>query len=143
MVNKILVAYDFSDSSKHALEMAVSIGEKFAAHIYVLHVADPEPGFVGYEPGPGVVRDQIATKYHAEHKQLQLDANKIREEYQNVTAILAQGPIVETILSEAGKLGVDMIVVGADNKTRLKEVMLGSISKGLLSESGFPVLVCK
>jgi len=142
-MNKILVAYDFSDSSKHALEMAVTIGEKFAAHIYVLHVADPEPGFVGYDPGPGVVRDQMATKYHAEHKQLQSDADQVREKYQNVTAILAQGPVVDTILSEAEKLGVDMIVVGADNKSKLKEIMLGSVSKGVLDQENLAVLVCR
>ena len=143
MIKNILIAYDFSDSSKHALEMAVTIGEKFAAHIYVLHVADPEPDFVGYEPGPGVVRDQMSTKYHAEHQQLQSDADQIREKYQNVTAILAQGPVVETILSEADKLGAGLIVVGTGNKGRLKEVMLGSVSKSVLHQATQPVLVCK
>lgn len=143
MITKILVAYDFSVVSKNALEVAVTIAEKFDAHIYILHVADPEPGFVGYEVGPDAVRDQMATKYHAEHKKLQSDANQIRGMYQNVTAILAQGSIVETILLEANKLGVEMIVVGAGNKGKLKEVILGSVSKGVINESSLPVLTCK
>lgn len=137
----ILVAYDFTSDSQFALNQAVKIAEKFDADLWLLHVAPPEPEFVGFKAGPGVVRKQVAVELRNEHRALQKAAADIG--YDGITPILAQGAIVETVLSQADRLDVDLIVVGAGRRNKLETIVFGSISKSLLQEANRSVLVCR
>ncbi len=51
------------------------------------------------------------------------------------------GPTVETILKEASKLEVDMIVVGSHGGNAMYQLLVGSVSEGIVHKSKCPVLV--
>ena len=138
---ELLAAVDFSDSTEKVIENAKNISKSFNAKMWLIHVAEPDPDFVGYVPGPQTVRDAVASRFHAEHKSLQQYAEKLRSEGIDCLALLVQGSTVETILHEAEKLSVGMIVVGSHGKGALMRALVGSTSEGVLHNSLLPVLV--
>lgn len=138
---KILVAVDFSGVTPRVMEIARDLAARTTSHVYVLHVAEPEPDFVGYDTGPDVVRDQVAEEFHREHRQVQALADKLRSSNVGATALLIQGSIVETIVREAERLDADIMVVGSHGHGAVFDLLVGSISEGLVRKSTRPVLV--
>jgi nucleotide-binding universal stress UspA family protein len=140
-MKSLLVSVDFSVQTEPVLDVARELGKSLAARIWLVHVAEPEPDFVGYAPGPDVVRDQVAKKLRKEHTELQELATGLREDGLDTTALSVQGPTVDRILSEADKLDVDMIVMGSHGHGAVYRVLLGSVSEGVLHRSRVPVLI--
>jgi len=138
---RILVAVDLSDSSETIVQKAEVFAKALSAEVFLLHVAEPEPDFVGYAAGPQTVRNSVAQHFHQEHRQLQDLGERLRKSSFEVTALLVQGPTVDTILGEASKLGVEMIVLGSHGRGRMYQLLVGSVSEGVLHRSECPVLV--
>ncbi len=138
---KLLVAVDFSDSSAEVLARTKELALGMKAKVWLLHVAEPDPDFVGYDAGPQTVRDAIAKKFHKEHRDLQGQAEEFRSAGLDAVALLVQGPTVQTVLAEAEKLEVDLIVIGTHGKGAVKRLLVGSTSEGLLHKASLPVLV--
>lgn len=138
---KVLVAVDLSEASARVVEAARRVAMQSGADIYLLHVAEPNPDFVGYEAGPDVVRSQVAEEYRKEHRALQQHAEHLREAGISTTALLVQGPTVATTLEQAAKLDAALIVVGSHGHGALYDVLVGSYSAGILRKASVPVLV--
>mgnify|MGYP003572657709 FL=1 len=136
----LLVALDFSSVLDDQLEI---VGRLAAPdrEIYLLHVAEPNPDFVGFEAGPDTVRAQVADEFHREHEMIQTLAGRLRDRGHQVTALLVQGPTIETILNEAEKVGAEVIVVGSHGRGKLFDLVVGSVSAGVIRKSPVPVLV--
>jgi nucleotide-binding universal stress UspA family protein len=137
----ILVPVDFSEVTTRVLGYASVLGAALSGQLYLLHVTAPDPEFVGYAAGPQTVRDQVARRYREVHQRLQAEAEALRESGLDAIAILAQGPSVETILKEAGRLGVDLIVMGSHGHGAVHHLLVGSVSQGVLKKSPCPVMV--
>ena len=137
----VLVAVDLSPASQAVVDVAGRVANATGAEVYVIHCAEPEPDFVGYDAGPEVVRDQIAAEFHREHEQVQALAKGLREEGIKATALLIQGPTVETTLKEAMRLDAELIVVGSHGRGAVYDLLVGSYSAGILRKSQVPVLV--
>ncbi len=138
---KLLIAIDLSASSKKVVESALDIARSCKGKVWLLHVAAPEPDFVGYDVGPQSVRDSVAKDFHREHAELQGIANRLRDQAIETTALLVQGATAETILHEANKLQVNMIVVGSHGHGAVHRLLVGSVSEHVLRNSTTPVLV--
>ena len=137
----ILAALDFSPVSKQVVEQAASLAERFSAELTLVHVAAPDPEFVGYEAGPQTVRDSRAREVRAEHRKLQETAESLRARGLSAHALLIQGPSVEKLLAEADRLHADVIVVGSHGHGALHRALLGSVSEGLVRGARVPVLL--
>lgn len=140
-IDDILVPVDFSDSTRGVIDFAASLARAFSAKLWLLHAAAPDPDFVGYDAGPQTVRDQVASELRGEHKDLQREADALREAGLDAVALMVQGPTVEVILGEADRLGVDQIVMGTHGRGAVKRALLGSVSEGVLHKSACPVTV--
>ena len=114
----ILVAVDLSPGSDKVVATAGRLARLMDAKVYVVHVAEPEPDFVGYDAGPEVVRTQVAEELHREHRDVQKLAQGLRDEEIDATALLIRGPTVETALKEANNLEAGLIVVGSHGHAR-------------------------
>ena len=106
-----------------------------------MHIASPEPDFVGYDAGPEVVRGQVAEEFREQHRELQHYAETLRKQGVKVTALQIQGPTVESILDQADRLQADLIITGSHGKGALMEVLVGSVSQGVLRKANCPVLI--
>jgi nucleotide-binding universal stress UspA family protein len=138
---KILVAIDLSPASARVIQVCERIGKAMSAEVRVLHAAEADPSFVGYDAGPDVVRDQVAQEFRDEHRGVQAHADTLRQAGLEATALLVQGPIVETILAEAQKMNADLLIVGSHGFGALYDLVVGSSSRGVLKDTKIPVLV--
>ncbi|RYG25242.1 MAG: universal stress protein, partial [Burkholderiales bacterium] len=55
-IQTILVPVDFSDVTPKVVAAAAAFAQPFGANLVLLYVSEPEPDFVGFEPGPQAVR---------------------------------------------------------------------------------------
>ncbi len=140
-MRKLLAAIDFSPVSALVVEHAASLAEAFSADLIVIHVAAPDPDFVGYEAGPQTVRNDRAKEIRTEHRELHAIAEALRERAISAHALLIQGPTVEQILAEGQRLQADMIVIGSHGHGGLYRVLLGSVSEGVMRAARCPVLL--
>jgi nucleotide-binding universal stress UspA family protein len=140
-VNGILAAIDFSGGTREVQSTAVELARAFDCALWLLHVAAPEPDFIGYDPGPQTVRDQRAEELRAEHRRLQQEADALRERGIEATALLIQGPTVEKILAEAERLEVDVVVIGSHGHGALRRALLGSVSEGVVRGARCRVMI--
>lgn len=140
-MQNIIVPVDFSDQTDVVLQLAGQLGLAFGAHVWLLHVAAPEPEFIGYRPGPDSVRDQVAKGLRAEHQQVQLLAKQLGSRGVEVTALAVQGPTVEKILAQMEKLDADLVIMGSHGHGAIYRTLLGSVSEGVLHDAACPVLI--
>lgn len=140
-MKNIVVTVDFSDTTESVIENARAVARAFGSRLTLIHVTPPEPDFVGFEPGPQTVRDHLAEVFHGQHKQLQDLATRLRSDSIETKALLVQGPTVETIMRESEALGADLIVVGSHGHGAIYDLLLGSISEGVVRRARCPVLI--
>lgn len=136
----IIVAVDFNDAVGILLGYAEALALKFESKIWVLHVAAPDPDFVGYEPGPQYIRDFRADELKDEHKNLQKISNMFLDKKIESAALLIQGSTVETVLDEAKKLHADLLIVGNHKHSFLHNLLSESVSLELLKNGNIPLL---
>jgi len=136
----IIVAIDFNDAVGKLLAYAEEIALKFSSKVWIVHVAAPDPDFVGYEPGPQYIRDFRADELREEHKQLQDFSNMFLDKSIESAALLIQGSTVETVLKEAEKLHADLLIVGNHKHSFLHNLLSESVSLELLKNGNIPLL---
>jgi len=138
---KLLVAVDLSEATQIIVKKAEELAMALSAKVWILHNAEPGPDFIEFKVDPQAAREALATKFHNEHLQIQDIANLFRRSGLDATALLVHGAAVETILKEASDLDVDMIVVGSHGRGAMHQLLVGSVSEGVLHKSRYPVLV--
>ena len=147
---RIVVAIDLKAGTDRLLGEAKRYGLALNAVVNIIHVAAPEPDFVGYmksgEPGEASQDNQIReTEAHvlrAEHARTQafgasLRANGVRVD----RALTLQGPILETILDETRKLGADLLILGSHHHSAMHRLWFGDIAVDAAKEPPCALLV--
>lgn len=137
----ILVPVDFSDVTPQVVNVARSMAAAFDCRIAILHVVEPEPDFVGFEPGPPSVRVSVAHDFKTERKQLEELKDRLVTEGREVISIAAQGASADTILYEAQKHAAEWIVMGSHGHGALYELLVGSVTHGVMKKARCPVVV--
>ncbi len=136
----ILVAVDFDDRSEVLLSYASNLALKYDAQLWIVHIAAPEPQFVGYQVGPEYIRDVRAEDLRDEHRFLQKMAAQVREGGGKAEALLIQGPTVETLLEELNKLEADLLVVGSNQHGFLYRAFAEDTAAELQKQCQVPLL---
>lgn len=140
-MSTLLVPVDFSDVTDRVVEVATRLATALGSRVRLLHVAAPDPDFVGYEVGPQVVRDQVAAELREEHRAVQALADRIGAQGLSAEALMVQGATVATILEQADKIDAEMIVLGSHGHGALYRALLGSVSEGVMRHGSRPVLI--
>lgn len=140
-MKNIMVPIDFSEVTAAVIATAESLAQAYSARLWLIHVAAPDPEFVGFEVGPQSVRDQRADHLREEHRHLQDEAIRLRDAGIDATALLVQGPTVEKILSEAERLEADWIVLGSHGHGAAYRALLGSVSENVVRKATHPITI--
>lgn len=138
---KIVVSIDFSPSSGEVVDFAESLAEKMSAKLWLIHIAAPEPDPISLGMQPLPDRSSLAERYRYEHRELQAIATRLREKKLDTTALLLQGETVETIIEESQKLEADILVMGSHGHGAIYQMLLGSVSEGVIRSAPCPVLL--
>lgn len=140
-MKNILVPIDFSEVQQSLVSVASKMARAMNAKLWLIHVAAPDPDFVGFKVGPGYIREQRADMLLQEHKEIQAIANELKATSLDAEALLVQGPTTDTILELATKVSADIIVIGSHGRSAIFRAFVGSVSEQVLKESKVPVLV--
>ena len=143
MAEHVLALIDFSDVTQSVVETATRLGRSIHADLLLLHVAAPDPDFVGYDVGPETVRDDVAHELRDEHRQIAALAETITADGVACRAIMVQGPTVATALEHADRHAASWIVVGSHGHGSLFNLIVGSVSEGILKSAKCPVVVVR
>jgi len=137
----ILAAIDFSDATEGVVSAAAELTRALGGVLHLLHVEAPDPEFVGYEPGPQHVRDRVARSIAEDRHAIVELRDRLKAGGMEVHALVVQGPTVLKIVDEAKRLPADLVVVGSHGRSALHDLVLGSVSDGVVRKAPCPVLV--
>lgn len=137
---RILACVDLSGSSDAVVACARGLATP-DGELIILHVAAPEPDFVGYDAGPSSVRDNVARDLRREHQAVRLLADAASGPGLEVTPLTVQGMTADRILEHAERLGAHFIVVASRGHGALHDLLVGSVVRGLLRRAPVPVVV--
>ena len=140
-MNNILVPIDFSPVSPAVVRYATQLAKAFGTKLWLLHVAAPDPDFVGFKVGPSYVRAQLADELRREHAELQAMAAEVVKQGITAEGLMVQGPTTETVLEVAQRVNAELIVMGSHGKGAMLRALLGSVSEQVLRESQVPVMI--
>lgn len=140
-MKNILVTIDFNNDEQLLVDQAFQLANQFDSKIWLVHIAAPNPDFVGYEVGPQYIRDSRASELREEHKLLQKHSNELKEKGVKAEGLLIQGATIEMIMEESKKLNVDLIIAGHHEHSFLYNAFVGSVSGEIVKKSKIPVLI--
>ena len=153
MYKKILVAFDGSEASKHALDQAVSIADMMQAEVHIISVVPrvmmpvfPDEGF-GAAPVTAAqdmsdYQERMKTVYG---KSLEEAEQDIKNHYPKLVleTKLMEGRPSATIVDEAENNDMDLIVIGSRGLGGITGWILGSTSRNIVENCTKPILVVK
>ena len=133
-MNTILVSVDLSEMTPVVIEHASRLAADMAYKLVVLHVGPGESDFAGRQLFRKVVDpDAVPEELRALEKEL--SDRGIETE-----ARMVLGAPIATILDEARRTEVEMIVMGSHRRGAVAR-LLGSVSEGVLRGADCPVLI--
>jgi nucleotide-binding universal stress UspA family protein len=138
MFEKILLAYDGSDASGHAFELALDLAGKYGATLRILAVARP-PEF-GEEVETEAILENSRRHYHQVLKPLK---ERVAGLGLNVTFDVAVGHPAEHIVIAAEQWGAKLIVLGHRGRGLMGRWLVGSVAKQVMHHAPCAVLVAR
>jgi len=141
LMKTIIVAIDFSTKTPHLLQEATNLARCFTAQVYLIHVAAPEPDFIGYDVGPDDERQFRAHKLHQEKKDLEHYAEGLKREGIKTTALLLQGETAKLLVKESEKLNADVLIMGSHGKGIARSAIMGSTCNDVIKHCQCPILI--
>jgi len=155
MFEKILVPLDGSEHSTRALGKAVEIAKKFGSKITLIHaysvsvqpIMMPEPTAMSMPGIPVLTAGEVTRVTDAARKAgnniLQDGEAKVKAEDVEVEKLLLEGHAVQEIVRVAKEGNFDLIVMGARGLSKIKVILLGSVSDAVIHHATCPVLIVK
>ena len=150
---KILVAFDGSEQSKHAIDYAADMANNSNGILIVLSVVPkitlpifPDEGFGSIQVSSAQDFGEYYEKIQAIYQKSQDEIMKdLKNNFPNlkIEAILREGRPSSTIVEEAEKNGVDLIVMGSRGLGGVSGWILGSTSRRVTESCTKPILIIK
>jgi len=140
-MKKILIATDGSANAHEAIDVGLELATEQGAEVMFIHVLPPDD-FVVIGRGPALPKPHPV--------EMGEDELALREARDSAEAAgvsyaleLMSGNAVDEIVAFADSEDVDMIVIGSRGRSAITSALLGSVSRGVLSETKRPVLVVR
>jgi len=139
-IEKIGVGIDGSETSFRALNKVLELASKFGAEVIGLHVLPVPTELV--ELGASLV--EIEAQLEAEAEAMLAKAEEAAQK-QGIPfkGVVLKGSPAEAMVDFAQEKGLDLLAVGFQGRSKLAELLMGSVTTRLLSHSPVPLLVVK
>jgi nucleotide-binding universal stress UspA family protein len=149
-IDLVLCATDLSQEEGAAWRSAAQLVQAFNARVRIVHVIEP---VVFPYPSEGLSLYELEEKLRTEllneaRRAVQARLATLQQEWaadyrpEKIEGVLAlEGMAAETILLEAQRAAVDMILVFNRRRDPFRRLLLGSVAQRVVSDSRVPVLV--
>lgn len=137
---RILFATDFSESSEHAFQYALTLARQFNSHLIVLHVINEPVDLRGFYV-PHISFENL-------EKEIELGAEKMMARFcsshiagfDNYETQIVTGIPYEEILKKAQEHRAELIVMGTQGRTGLDHLLFGSTAERVVRKALCPVI---
>ena len=154
LFERILVPLDHSEHSQRALDVAIQIAKKFGGKITLIHVYSivVTPVIIheasSVTSGFPIVNPEYASKLsdsarEAAKRVLEKGKRRAKAENVEVNSLLKEGHTVQEIVRASKEDNFGLIVMGARGVSRIREMLLGSVTDGVMHHTNCPVLVIR
>lgn len=140
-MKNLLIAVDVNPTDRLLLAHALKLAEKFHSKVWIVHIAAPDPDFVGYAVGPTYIRKSRAEELRDEHRKLQEYLGDFESHSIKADALLIQGPTVEMLEEEIEKLNIDLLIMGSHKHGLLYEMFVGNTAIDMIKQHSVPVMI--
>lgn len=143
-MKRILVPCDFSVAAKHAFQFAVEMAAASGGHVLVLKVMQvptifgngmPGQPFAAIDPIP-MIDDWIAYS----EKEFEKMKNKTVDVNDRAELLLETGYLNDVMLDVITREKIDLVIMGTNGASGLKELLIGSHTEKIVRESPVPVM---
>lgn len=130
LIPRLVVAYDFSDPSRRAFELAVVMGRQLEADVHVVTVLDARE------------RDATADKEIEDLRQLleMQTCGTVQNAGFELECHAVAGHPADAIIAFAREIDAPLILCGTTGKGAVARTLLGSVSHELVNKSGAIVM---
>jgi nucleotide-binding universal stress UspA family protein len=137
-VTRILVPYDFSDSSADAARQAAAWADALNAEITLLHVVEPVvyPEFYSVD----ILPDNLMMRLTTRSKEALDKAAAEHLDGRGCTTLVEVGRAADTIVNLADPERFDLVVMATRGLSGLEHVLLGSVAESVLRRVKVPML---
>ena len=143
---RLLVAVDASENSARAARTALALAKKMKAELIIIHVVlTPRDSFAKIA-SPAAALAEYRSLAQVEGQRILDQIAKLAESGGVVatTRLLEYSySVVQSIVEEAANEKVDLIVIGKRGLGKFKQLVVGSVSAGVVNHANCCVLVVK
>lgn len=136
---KIVCAFDFTDRSRAAAQVAVDLARRAGGSVELVHVMKPGSVDVLALAADSVllddeIREQVEVRLAGE-------SARLWTEDVHVTPHVPEGDIEPALIARANELKADLIVTGTHARSALRRLILGSVGEGIARCADRAILV--
>lgn len=137
---RIVCAVDFSESSKCALDYAISLAQQGKAALTLAHVIETRPLYYDFSPPAAI--DLTAWIEQARTRLRAMVPEAVRSS-SSVTETVREGKSYREILTLADELEADLIVMGVQGRGAADLFLFGSTTHHVIREARCAVLTLR
>lgn len=130
MIKSILVAYDGSASSEHALDFAIDLARRYVAKLHVLTVKEPPDLSNEF-----AISSILESSQQASEELFSRARRRLDDEAPTAVLVEATGFPGEEIVHYANTHEVDHIVVGHRGHALFERWMVGAVSREVITHA--------
>ena len=137
----IIALVDFSDVTFKVLKQAHTLATAFGSKVEIMHVVPPEPVVMDFGVAPTIMREPSPAAVQEDAARLRELEESLTNHGVNATARQVRGTTLESLLDECDKFSPDLIIVGSHRHGAFYNLVVGSVTAGVLQNARCPVLV--
>lgn len=143
-MKNLLVAVDFSDVTDRVVATAEQMARAFGAKVWLMHVVPDVRPLASFGEVPfqwPEVEAESPERFPVEQRQMQTLLFGLKDKGLNVESLLMRGSAVEEIVDVAERYQIDLIVMGSHGHGAWYELVVGTVSEGVLHRAPCPTLI--
>ncbi|WP_028229483.1 universal stress protein [Paraburkholderia ferrariae] len=146
MYERILIAFDGSDTSKRALDEALQLARLTGGQVCVVHVTDivaPLGLGLGYVPADLIEKYQDEARKQLEAVRSEAKAAGVNCETQVLMLETVTDSVAQCLQRCATRYGAQLVVLGTHGRRGVRRAFLGSVAEAFARDSECPVLLVR
>ena len=143
MFNKIMIATDGSEASRHAANLGIGLAKCSGGKVIAVYVVDMQRlvQIHGYTSLHGLKESLLDAMLKEGEEAVAYIAEKSEKEGLDWEKAILKGSLAEELLRYSKELDVDILVMGSIGRSGLSRFLLGSVAEKVVRYSEVPVMV--
>lgn len=139
----ILYATDFSESSEHAFDYALSMAKQYDAKLVLIHVINEPVDLRGFYV-PHISFDKLEEEIEeGAQKMMDQFCRTNMLDFNNYESSVTPGIPFDEIIKKAEEVDADLIIMGTHGRTGLDHVLFGSTAEKVVRKATIPVMTIR